>query len=141
LLDDVVAETQAVLMGEVANGREIEDLCAYAGQVARSVVRLLRQQEAGSGVDVNSVACSPGLASFDQLVARRGLSLKFLRGATQQKLVAAVRAGVGVEAIAEALGMEVGEVRRQVERLAARIWKRRENLAKLRRESPDADST
>ena len=121
LLDDVVAETQSILMQEVANERRIEDLCAYAGQVACSVVRRMREQETASGADIDSVAYSPRLASFDQLVARRGLSLKFLRGAMQQKLAAAVRAGQGLETIAEALGMEVWEARRQVDRLAVRI--------------------
>ncbi|MBL8724125.1 MAG: sigma-70 family RNA polymerase sigma factor [Planctomycetes bacterium] len=127
LCEDVVSEARCRLMEHLAKGATIDNLRGFAMTVVQSVVREIRARERVQIAAPDEVELESRPPSFDELVARPGLPLGFLRGAVQKRLVAQVTAGMGLEAISASLGFSIRETKRQVLRLAEWIRARRKS--------------
>lgn len=122
---DIVQEAELRVLQYIAKGKSARSWTAFAGRVARSVVRWWRRQELPGVASVDALLAREARTGFDELTTRPAETGGLLRGATQQKIVAAVSEGLDCATIAAQLGQDLYDVRRQVAELAALVRRRR----------------
>jgi hypothetical protein len=127
---DVLSEARLAMFQRWLASEPIRNPGAYAAQIARSVVRQLRQGlprwvDAIEGLQAGD---PPAMPSFDELVGRSPAGLPAIRGRTQKLILQTVCAGSSLESLAGGRPGRLAILRFLTRKLAERIMKSREAM-------------
>ncbi|MBL8756787.1 MAG: sigma-70 family RNA polymerase sigma factor [Planctomycetes bacterium] len=119
--DEVISDTLLAIVQRVRSKRPLDRLVAFAKTIVRRLaIRAAFRERLHREVDADTVAGSP-VAPDDHGLGRPVIRIASLRGDRQRWLCRRVLARWSCERMAEASGLNVGEVRRQVLELSSKI--------------------